>query len=224
MTNGYRNGHFAAYEKRDLIEVLDFSPGLYLVLSSAGDIVYANKAMRDWLARGSSGFCAQAVRLTAAEPERALQLKNWIASVFACEDVAMHFLALERADDPPLILRAHVFDHADAASDDEDVQPLAIVSVHDALAFRSLSELARLFELTSAERSLSELILSGASLSDAQAALRITANTARTHLKSIYRKTGAHTQADLVRLLKDVATISDANANRPWDPTRPQRS
>jgi len=188
-----------------LVEVLDFSLSLCAMVTGGSEIVYANQAMIEWLGRDSSVLCDRAGRLTAKDPEAAKQLRSWIAATVSAGGAPVQFLTIERDDDPPIILRAHEFRDARQG---EGSQPLAMISVHDALASRSLGDLSRLFELTAAERALVEHILSGASMINAEAALGITANTARTHLKSIYRKTGAHNQADLVRLLKDAASLS----------------
>lgn len=62
------------------------------------------------------------------------------------------------------------------------------------------SVLATLYGLTPAESRLLRLILNGLRLCDASDELGITQNTARTHMKHIYAKTGAERQVDLVRL------------------------
>lgn len=184
--------------------------GLCVLLSGACEIVYATPAMREWLQRDRCALAVRAGRLTAKDDERGLELRAWITSIVALSESAVHYLTIERDDHPPLILRAYALEEMDLAEPARSHR-VAVISVHDVLASRSLGELSPLFELTSAESALVEQILSGASMTDAEAALRITANTARTHLKSIYRKTGAHSQADLVRLLKDVATIAPRN-------------
>ena len=192
-----------------LAEVLDFGLGLCLLVSGACEIVHATPAMREWLQRGSA-LAERAGRLTAKDNEGTQELRAWVAGVVASAESAVHYLTIERYDHPPLILRAHALEETELP-EQERSQRLAVISVHDVLAVRSLGDLSALFELTSAEAGLVEQILSGASMTDAEAALGITANTARTHLKSIYRKTGAHSQADLVRLFKDVASISLRN-------------
>jgi DNA-binding CsgD family transcriptional regulator len=193
-----------------LTEVLDFGLGLCLLVTGACEIVHATPAMKEWLQRDACALAERAGRLTAKDNERAVELRAWIASAVASADAAVHYLTIERYDQPPLILRAHALEGTEPP-EPERSQRLAMISVHDVLAFRSLGELSPLFELTSAEAALVEQILSGASMIDAEAALSITANTARTHLKSIYRKTGARNQADLVRLLKDAASIAPRN-------------
>ena len=189
------------------LEVLEFSLGLYMVVSRTAHILYANRAMRNWLAEETSALCERSGHLAATELDKALELRRWIAAIFSTPDPSVRFLTIERGDALPLILRAQVAEPAEPG-DEESCRRLAFISVHDALAFRSLGELSQLFGLTAAERVLAEHILSGDSVSDAQVALGVTANTVRTHLKSIYRKTGAHNQADLVRLLKELACIA----------------
>jgi len=57
------------------------------------------------------------------------------------------------------------------------------------------------FGLTGAEARLAALLAAGATLDDVSDRLRIAKETARNHLKSIFAKTGAHRQSDLVVML-----------------------
>lgn len=68
--------------------------------------------------------------------------------------------------------------------------------------------LAELFGLTPAEARLSILLARGISLANASEQLNVTQHTVRAQLKSIFTKTGATRQAELVGLiLKSVATL-----------------
>ena len=69
------------------------------------------------------------------------------------------------------------------------------------------SVLTTLYGLTHAEDRLLQLILDGYRLRDASDELGITQNTARTHMKHIYAKTGAERQVDLVRLFLNWNTL-----------------
>ena len=62
------------------------------------------------------------------------------------------------------------------------------------------ADLAILFGLTAAEKCLVRRLIAGDELKGAAAGLGITANTARTQLKSIFSKTGRRTQASLLTL------------------------
>jgi DNA-binding CsgD family transcriptional regulator len=60
--------------------------------------------------------------------------------------------------------------------------------------------MAAAFELTRAETRVLANLLAGRTLVESAATLRIAASTAKTHLDSIFSKTGVSRQADLVRL------------------------
>jgi DNA-binding CsgD family transcriptional regulator len=60
---------------------------------------------------------------------------------------------------------------------------------------------AQAFGLTPRQAMLAVLLARGASLAQAAAALKVTVETARWHLKEIFERTNTHRQADLVRLL-----------------------
>jgi DNA-binding CsgD family transcriptional regulator len=55
-------------------------------------------------------------------------------------------------------------------------------------------------KLSRAEAALTERLVSGLSLSQAAKEMGVSDNTVRTHLKHVFAKTGAHRQAELVRL------------------------
>lgn len=61
--------------------------------------------------------------------------------------------------------------------------------------------LPHLYGLTPAESALAGRLVSGEDLSGAADVLGVSMNTARTHLKRIFQKTGTRRQAELVRLL-----------------------
>ena len=68
----------------------------------------------------------------------------------------------------------------------------------------------QMFGLTPAEAALAIQLANGLSLDEAAAALAITRNTARAHLRAIFSKTGVTRQTELVRLvLNSVAVLGD---------------
>lgn len=69
--------------------------------------------------------------------------------------------------------------------------------------------LRALYELTPAEARLTGLLLRGRTVTEAAEELEVTRNTARTHLKRVFSKTGTGRQAELVRLcLRSVAGVA----------------
>ncbi len=61
------------------------------------------------------------------------------------------------------------------------------------------------FDLTPAESRLAALLATGTSLASAAEHARISRETARNHLKSIFSKTGVHRQSELIKLLMELA-------------------
>lgn len=73
----------------------------------------------------------------------------------------------------------------------------------------SYAALRQLFSFTPAEAGLAMLLAEGLTMDEAATTLNVSRNTARTHLKSMFLKTGTTRQADLIRMiLGSVATIS----------------
>jgi DNA-binding CsgD family transcriptional regulator len=69
-------------------------------------------------------------------------------------------------------------------------------------------DMAQLFDLTPAERRVLERLIVGDDLLEAAASLRVSIHTARTQLKSIFRKTGRRSQGQLLMLAARLATLS----------------
>ena len=89
--------------------------------------------------------------------------------------------------------------------------PCAAVFISDPDLEGSASQqiLGELFGLTPAESNLAILLARGLSLAEASDTQHISQHTARAQLKSIFAKTGASRQAELVRLvLKSVASLA----------------
>jgi DNA-binding CsgD family transcriptional regulator len=61
--------------------------------------------------------------------------------------------------------------------------------------------LGKVFELTPAQANLAGKLATGSSMETAAAELGVTVETARSHLKAIFNRTGTHRQGELVALL-----------------------
>lgn len=83
----------------------------------------------------------------------------------------------------------------------EPTRAAAVVFITDPDAqpadFESL--LAQQYGLTTREAALTRLMLTGAGLTEAAATLRVTRNTAKTHLRAVFLKTDTSRQGDLIR-------------------------
>jgi len=82
-------------------------------------------------------------------------------------------------------------------------QPAALIFITDPEQRMEPVEkvLQRLYDLTPAEARLTAVLVQGKSLVEAAAELNVSQNTAKTHLKHIFEKTGVHRQSELVQLL-----------------------
>lgn len=101
---------------------------------------------------------------------------------------------------PPLALYLFKTDFADISP----FSPACILVLINDLAARPIAradELRAAFGLTGMEARLGEILSDGTGLPDAADLLRITDETARTHLKSIFHKTGVKRQTALMALL-----------------------
>ncbi len=80
----------------------------------------------------------------------------------------------------------------------------AIIYVFDPYSHRRISYdvLTGLYRLTQAEAKLVQLLSGGMTLDDAADELQISVNTARTHLKHVFHKTGINRQTDLIHRIE----------------------
>lgn len=92
---------------------------------------------------------------------------------------------------------------------DDDGTPLALLVAHERGIHRPswVPLLAATFSLSPAEQRLLEQMVFDDSLDSAVTTLGISKETARTHLKSIFAKTGTKRQANLMRMVTNVAQL-----------------
>lgn len=84
---------------------------------------------------------------------------------------------------------------------DGPAQAAVLISDPSVMQAGGMEQLISLHGLTRREAELASLIVDGVRLTEAAALLDITVGTARQYLKSVFSKTGAESQADLVRLV-----------------------
>ena len=88
-------------------------------------------------------------------------------------------------------------------SEDNPRRPACAIFIRDAERKSQASHdiVRKLFDLTPAETTLALALVNGSTLEEAADALDISKNTARSHLRAIFSKTGVTRQATLVRTL-----------------------
>ncbi|WP_299843823.1 LuxR C-terminal-related transcriptional regulator [uncultured Jannaschia sp.] len=166
-------------------------------------ILYVNEAARALL-QDSAALTSHGNRLTSPDPNAARLLRDAIeqcardearftggASGFPLRDRdgrvhAVHVLPLGPGNRWPSLARSAI--------------AAVLVSRPAGWAGGVTDAVAALFGLTGAETRVFSLIASGSTPAAAATALGVAPSTLRTHLVRIYDKTGAHRQADLVRL------------------------
>jgi DNA-binding CsgD family transcriptional regulator len=182
-------------------------------LSAKGKILFCNQTGRQLLAEGD-GLSAKENRLVADQPAQDTELQFLVAQAAATGAgfSSTGALLIDRRSGKPAIrltlmpfagnLLVHISEVATLVFiDDPAKKPMS-----RAIALR------KLFRLSPAETRLADLLAGGVELAAAAERLRMTRETARFHLKSIFHKTGLKRQVDLVRLVlslpSEVATAT----------------
>ena len=111
-------------------------------------------------------------------------------------------IIVQRRDKMPVIVRIWPFDWADLPA--QEVRALLTLNALGPKPGPPAAILAKTFRLTPAEAKLACVIARGASPGIAARELKISRETARNQLKSVFAKTDTHRQSELVALLLQV--------------------
>jgi DNA-binding CsgD family transcriptional regulator len=171
-------------------------------LSGKGKILFCNQTGRQLLAE-TDGLSTKENRLVADRPTQDTELQFLLAEAAAAGtgfSATGALLIDRRSGKPALRLTLMPF----ASNLLNHIRELATLVFIDDPAKRPMSRaiaLRKLFRLSPAETRLADLLAGGVELAAAAEQLRMTQETARFHLKSIFRKSGLRRQVDLVRLV-----------------------
>jgi DNA-binding CsgD family transcriptional regulator/PAS domain-containing protein len=181
----------------------DRSPDALFVVDEQGRLRHANAAGQAMLC-GDGALRLIAGRLTAARPEDARRLEGLVSRATCADDAgrssgAMSLCAPARS----AALSLTIVPVSSSAPSSFVASRTAIVSVTDPEARLTLSErtLRELFGLTPAEMRVTAALFEGLDTPMAAERLHLSVATVRTHLAHVFDKTGAHSQAELARLL-----------------------
>lgn len=179
------------------------------ILSASGRVLEHNAAA-DRFADRRVSFAGG--RLTAPHPADAARLERLLADVARRADgVSAPDVIGLRGDGSrrPLLVRAAPFRTRDAHCEVErflDDVPTTLVLVQgERVPDGAALEALRCLGLTASEARVAELIASGRSPEEAATDLGIALSTARHHVKRTHEKLGIRRQADLVRIVNDIA-------------------
>ena len=197
-----------------LLDVLDQLPTAIVVVDAEARPVMINAAAEGILALGD-GMLISGRRLEALWHAERARLAQLIAAACAVPNGAAmtaggHLTVTRPSGLRPFLVAVSPLPRSLRDRSGRQT-PVAAVIIKDPQAAphasaESRRELTTLYDLTRAEERLLDLILDGRGLFEAAAHLGVSRNTARTHMKRIYAKTGTSRQAELVRRLGHLAS------------------
>jgi len=174
-----------------------------LLVDDLLELKFTNRVARELLGRGD-GIRASAQRLQLADREAHSRLLDATRrqSADPPRGGGLPIVVHGQARQPVYsVLVTPVWDCLKASTEAARGRPGAAVFVAPCEQQRNIDSplLETFWGLTRAEARVAQRILSGSSVAQAAHELRVTENTVRKHLKSIFAKTGANSQAGLVR-------------------------
>jgi DNA-binding CsgD family transcriptional regulator/PAS domain-containing protein len=193
-------------EREMMSQVLDKLPQGALIVNRAGHLIFANRSAEKLLARNDGLTLDNQHNLAAASPNDQQQLHQLIGTAGQANALlpaqSGGVFQLQRPSGlRPFSLLIAPLNHD--LSHDNYHQPSVLIFITDPEQRMESMEavLQRLYSLTPAEARLAAILVQGKSIAMAAVELHVTQNTARTHLKHIFEKTGVKRQSELVQLL-----------------------
>ncbi len=145
-------------------------------------------------------------RLFVRDPDARTLLKNAVDQLKALprlDSLALEPVIVPRMDKLPVIVRIWTFD-GPAHQPGQEVRALLTLNALGPRPGPSAAILAKTFRLTPSEAKVACIIARGAPPDIAARELKISRETARNQLKSVFAKTDTHRQSELVALLLQV--------------------
>lgn len=176
-----------------------------IILDTAGQVLSMSPRAEQLMIAGD-GFKVERRRLITSSPDVTARLDCAIASVVMNNSLggAGGGVRLPRQSGRPdwLALVSPCPKHLDHLPLRMPAAILRIVKTDPAIALAAAH--ADLFDLTAREMDVAQGLLRGHSLESLCHSLGISRNTGKSHLQSLFRKTGTNRQSELVHLLSDV--------------------
>lgn len=175
-----------------------------LIVDATGTILHLNAAAEDLLNNHSCELNYKSGRLSVKHPANRNRLSALIASATGYPAVggALFLNGIEHR-------QVFVTPLPAASPFNQDWQtPLALILIVEANQVLSpLQLLGRLYDLSPIELRIAAALLAGKSPEDYAQEAKVTLNTVRSQLKSLFRKTGTRRQAELVAVLSRVPSL-----------------
>jgi DNA-binding CsgD family transcriptional regulator len=193
-------------QRRALTDSLDRLPAGVILLDSAGRVLFANRAARQ-IADQNDGLRIERDGLVSTGARETAALRSLIMQAAQTTNrngfhAGGELLLARPSLRPPLALTISPLPQEELFPGLPGTAAVAVFVSDPGAAGESDGELlGRLYGLTAAERRLAAALTSGSDLREVSDALGISYHTARAQAKSIFAKTGARRQAELVQLL-----------------------
>jgi DNA-binding CsgD family transcriptional regulator len=184
-----------------------------ILTDGAAQIIYANCHARNLL-REQRCLRVCTGKLSAVNPKSALQIRHAIrrcsenqAIPALCLGIAVPLLRTDERSIAAWVLPMQ-------ASDRGNLRRAAIF-IRSTIDLFSEDMFASIFGATSAELRVLKLLMNGMCIHEVSAALKLSHNTVRTHVKSLFAKTGTTRQSELLRLAAfSIAPVSAQGLRR----------
>lgn len=184
--------------RETLAHLMDRLPMGVILLGGDGTVLMTNRAAEQILGE-ADGLGVKAGRLQGGNELRGLLSQ---ATRITEGTRVGRAITLERPSERPA-LSTLVTPLGDVAASIGNGEPAAAIFVSDPGHRVENAEelLCRLYTLTPTEARMTAVLMQGRSVEDAAGELAISTNTARTHLKRVFSKTGTSRQGELISLL-----------------------
>jgi DNA-binding CsgD family transcriptional regulator/PAS domain-containing protein len=170
-----------------------------VLLDAGGNVLFANEPALRLLGLAQITIEARQLRASGTTGNRLDLMLEGLRQAAAAARVPADALDIELESGARLSLLATGQSNAAAVAGSERFISLA-VELHDRPTSRA-AELRRRYRLTAAEAALAIAVADGQTLRDIAEAGRLSVNTLRVQLQSVFAKTGCHRQSELVRLV-----------------------
>jgi DNA-binding CsgD family transcriptional regulator len=211
--------HAARTVQHAVAQALDRLPTGALLLNKRREVVLRNRGAERIVSQ-DDGFRLDRNGPCAADARENVALQKLIADAMDAQrcgaGATTGFLSISRPSGrrPYAVMVAPLLAAPAGGVISEAVVAL-FISDPDAGSVSEAEVLAKLYALTHSEAELVRLLALGLSLEEAAARRGISVNTARSHLKHAFAKTGTSRQGELVRLvITGVGTIGESHAAR----------
>lgn len=182
-----------------------------LILDSAGTIVASNRVARDSIEQYKS-FAIKDGCLVIADRKANRQLYETLKTIeqnINNEDAINQTVTINLGQSQSLALMVRPIRPEDAETYPIHAHAVVFISNLQGTPEISSNTLKELFTLTETESKVAAFLANGYTLNEAAEALSVSINTAKTHARNIYEKTGVNKQTKFIQLVSNsVARVS----------------